>query len=182
MLAAILNSRREAFNFQASEQQLLQNSAGGMDDPVAEITEAINRCAGASTADEQILAFHQHFLKHASFLHPLCYVPSRPDSRRHIIGIFMFYRSVVYETHFDVTHIAFDERPNGKEGKLFVDLLQTPKFRLWTTFTGFAPTIPMHIFFDVEKHEGKWWIVAEEDVIQPMVRLARLDDVMLADV
>lgn len=148
-----------------------------MDNPVKEISLAINLCAGASSADRQVSAFHKYFTPDASFLHPLCYVPARPDSRKRVIGIYLFYRAMVPETHFNVKHVAFDERIPGAEGHLFVELVQTPSLRLVSYLTGWRPNVPMHINFQVvksnanedDKTKTKWLISAQEDAVQPLV-------------
>ena len=97
-----------------------------MENPLKEISTAINLCAGAASADEQIDAFQHYFTKDASFLHPLCYVPPGPDSRKRVIGIYLFYRSVAWKTSFEVQAVAMDE----KTLHLYVDLIQRPYIRL----------------------------------------------------
>lgn len=175
-----------------------------MDDPAAEIGHAINACAGAPSADAQITAFLTYFHPEASFVHPLCYVPSRhassspqhknspsfrkdsafsllhhwyhSDSRSRIIGIYLFYRGAVPITSFEVNNVAFDEKFPGEKGHVFVELVQRPYLRgISWLFGGWTPAVEMHINFDVVKQsteqDGKWLIVKQEDVIQPMVRL-----------
>ncbi|MCJ1300872.1 hypothetical protein MMC08_003671 [Hypocenomyce scalaris] len=61
-----------------------------MEDPIRDIETAINLCAGAESADQQINAFEHYFTTDASFLHPMCYVPPGPDSRKRVIGIFLY--------------------------------------------------------------------------------------------
>ena len=95
-----------------------------------------------------------------------------------MIGIFLFYRAVVPQTYFDIEYVAFDERTPGVEGHLFVELFQTPSFRVITWLTGWKPRIPMHIHFHLtksnlneeDKTKRKWLIDSQEDVIQPLVR------------
>ena len=148
-----------------------------MDDPIKDISRAINLCAGATSADDQVDAFHKYFSPNASFLHPLCYVPSRPNSRKRVIGIYLFYRAVIPETHFDVKYVAFDEKIPGVEGHLFVNLVQTPSLRIITPLTGWTPSVPMHINFHLiksnanERHKAKtkWLVDAQEDAVQPLV-------------
>lgn len=60
-----------------------------MDNPLKEIVVAITACAGAANADAQVDAFNHYFTADASFLHPLCYVPPRPDSLQRVIGIYL---------------------------------------------------------------------------------------------
>jgi hypothetical protein len=153
-----------------------------MNDPVKDIKQAIDACAAAASADEQIDAFHKYFHPNASFIHPLCYIPQGPDSRKRVIGIFLFYRAVIPQTHFDLSYVAFDEKTPGKEGHLFVELVQTPTLRFVTFLTGFRPSVPMHIHFHVVKSSAnesdetrtKWLIDDQEDVVQPLVRLQDL--------
>jgi hypothetical protein len=137
-----------------------------MNDPVAEIPTAINLCAGAGDADSQVSAFHKYFTPDASFLHPLCYVPSRPHSLQRVIGIFLFYRGVIPHARFDIQAVAFDAR----SGKLFVQLLQSPWIRGWSwIFCGWRPVVPIHIIFHLRRVNGKWYIDEEENTVQPMV-------------
>lgn len=105
-----------------------------MEHPLKEISTAINRCAGAESADKQIDAFQHYFTKDASFLHPLCYVPSGYDSRRRVIGIYLFYRAVCWKTSFEVQTTALDD----KTLHLYVDLIQRPHIR----FVPFVPAVP----------------------------------------
>jgi hypothetical protein len=150
-----------------------------MDNPVKDIAAAIDACAAAPTADSQIDALLKYFTPNASFLHPACYVPPGLDSRKRVIGIFLFYRAMIPRTHFDIKYVAFDEKTRGEEGHLFVELVQTPTLRFVTFLTGWRPSVPMHIHFHVVKStindngpggsEGKWLIDAQEDAIQPMV-------------
>ncbi|KAI9729188.1 MAG: hypothetical protein M1834_007095 [Cirrosporium novae-zelandiae] len=136
-----------------------------MNNPITEIVTAIDHCAGARNADEQVTAFHRYFTTDASFLHPLCYVPSGKDSRKRFIGIFLFYRSVISKATFDITSVAFNE----EKGMLYVDLIQMPSFRVvsWLLW-GWTPKVPMHIIFHLRKEDGKWRIDSEEDVVQPL--------------
>ena len=60
-----------------------------MDDPLHGIPTAIAACAGAADPDAQVSAFNRYFTTDASFLHPLCYVPSGEDSLRRVIGIYL---------------------------------------------------------------------------------------------
>jgi len=105
-----------------------------MENPLEEISTAINLCAGAVSADAQIVAFQHYFTKDASFLHPLCFVPPGTDSRRRVIGIYLFYRSVCPKTSFEVQTTALDE----KTLHLYVDLIQRPHIR----FVPFVPAVP----------------------------------------
>ena len=130
----------------------------------------------ASSADDQVDAFHKYFSPDASFIHPLCYVPSRPSSRKRVIGIYLFYRAVIPETHFDVKYVAIDEKIPGVEGHLFVNPIQTPSLRIITPLTGWKPSVLMHINFhliksnanECHKAKTKWLIDAQEDAVQPL--------------
>lgn len=135
-----------------------------MDDPVREIGPVINLCAGAKTADLQITAFERFFTTDSSFLHPLCYVPSGNDSRKRVIGIYLFYRAVVPKTSFEVQTTALD--PNTLH--LYVDLIQRPEIRIWRIFN--VPDVPMHIHFQLRKVGDKYYIKSQEDLIQMRVR------------
>lgn len=97
-----------------------------MEHPTREISTAINRCAGASSADFQINAFEHYFTRDATFLHPLCYVPKGEDSRRRIIGIYLFYRALIPKTSFEVQSTSLDE----KTLHLYVDLIPRPEMRV----------------------------------------------------
>lgn len=134
-----------------------------MDDPTTEIPTAINRCAGALSPDAQITAFEHYFTPDSSFLHPLCYVPSGHDSRRRIIGIYLFYRGIIPKTSFEIQHVALDERTLH----LYVGLIQRPEVLLMRTF--FVPAVPMHIHFHLRKVGGKYYIDSQEDLIQARV-------------
>jgi hypothetical protein len=142
-----------------------------MNDPIAEIPSAINACAAASTADSQIAAFHKYCLPTTSFLHPMCYVASGSNSLEKVIEIYQFYRSVIPATSFEVLSVAFDEQ----KGQLFVKLVQRPKLRF--TPGWLRVELPMLICFTVVKREedgdgeGRWFIGAIEDFVQPMVSL-----------
>ncbi|KAI9742356.1 MAG: actin organization and endocytosis protein [Claussenomyces sp. TS43310] len=139
-----------------------------MESPIEEISTAIDLCAGAANADIQVSAFHKYFTEDASFLHPLCLVPSRPDSRKRLIGVYLFYRAVVPATHFDIQYIGFDEK-TADEGHVWVDLHQTPQLRMVSWATGWVPRVPMHINFQLRRGgDGKWYISRQEDLIQPL--------------
>jgi hypothetical protein len=140
-----------------------------MEDPIAEISTAIDLRAGSNSADAQVTAFYGYFTPDAGFLHPLCFVPSRTDSRKRVIGIFLFYRGVVLETWFEIQAIAFDER----NGRLLVDLLQSPYIRFVSyLFWGWRPVVTILIDFHLRKMKWKWYIDAKEDVVQPMVSIS----------
>lgn len=144
-----------------------------MDNPTAEIATAINRCAGADTADNQITAFEHYFTTDSSFLHPLCYVPSGHDSRKRIIGIYLFYRGVVPNTSFEIQTTALDP----KTLHLYVDLIQRPEVRIWRLFQ--VPTVPMHIHFQLRKVGDKYYIKSQEDLIQMRVSARLPSDLSL---
>jgi hypothetical protein len=129
-----------------------------MDNPVAEIPDVINLCAGADSADNQVTVFHRVFTRDASFLHPLCYVPLRPDPLKRVIGIFLLYRAVIPHAKFDIQAVSFDERSE----MLFVHLLWSPWIRLVSLVTlGWRPAVPMHIIFHLRKMKDKWCIDAQ---------------------
>ena len=135
-----------------------------MDNPPAEIADAINACAAAANPDSQIEAFNNYFTPDASFIHPACYVPSAPDSLKRVIGIYIFYRIAIPHTAFTIQSVGWDE----DSGKLFVDLIQHPWMRGTTWITGWRPTIEMHVHLWLRKNdEGKWRIYKQEDTIQP---------------
>lgn len=131
-----------------------------MQNPETEISTAINLCAGAPDADIQISAFHKYMDSDHSFLHPLCYVPPGPDSLKRVVGIFMFYRGIIWKTKFTVKTCAFDKRTNN----LYVDLTQEPCFR----GISWAPAVPMHCHFKLRWHEdvALYKIIYHEDIVQ----------------
>lgn len=134
-----------------------------MDKPPAQIARAIDLCAGAATADSQITAFEHYFTPSASFLHPLCYVPSGPDSRRRIIGIYLFYRGLIPHTSFEIQHVAFDKQTNH----IYVGLIQRPE--IWGLRAIWVPEVPMHIHFHLREVGGRYYIDAQEDLVQARV-------------
>lgn len=134
-----------------------------MDDPIVEIPTAINRCAGALSADSQITTFEHYFTTDSSFLHPLCYVPHSHDSRRRIIGIYLFYRGIIPKTNFEVQHVAFDEQSNH----LYVGLIQRPE--IWGLRMFLVPAVEMRIHFHVRKVGKKWLIDEQDDLVQARV-------------
>lgn len=136
-----------------------------MDDPLAEIATAIDRCAAAPSPDDQAAAFKHYFVPDSTFSHPLCYVGRSADSRSIITEIYFFYRSVIPETSFEVVAKAWD--PEALH--LFVRLIQRPKFLIVGRF--WVPELPMLIHFTLVRREddGKFLIRDLEDLIQPRV-------------
>jgi hypothetical protein len=86
-----------------------------------------------------------------------------------VIEIYQFYRSVIPATNFEILSIAFDEQ----RGQLFVKLIQRPKLRFNPSWIPVA--LPMLICFTLVKREydgeGRYYIDAIEDFVQPMVSL-----------
>ena len=139
-----------------------------MNDPPGEVEQAINAIAAAPDPDSQVKAIKHYFTEDASFVYPICYVPSAPNSISLIIAIYIFYRIAIPITAFTVTSIGWDE----SNGKLFVDLIQYPWMRGTTWLTGWRPAVEMHVHLWLRKGEDdKWRISKQEDTIQPFTFL-----------
>ncbi|QIW98128.1 hypothetical protein AMS68_003646 [Peltaster fructicola] len=132
-----------------------------MDNPEAEIMDAIDLVAAAESAETQLASIEKYFTPDASFLHPLCYVPSSAQSRARLAMIYQCYRGFIPRTSFKYNAVAWNE----KSGTLFVDLIQYPELRLLDWFV--VPAVPMRIYLHLRKEDSKWRIDRQEDLIQP---------------
>ena len=152
-----------------------------MDNPLNEIRDAINLCAGASSPDVQVASIIHYFTPSASFIYPVVRISPSAASRKKIIRIYLFYRAAIPETCFEIQHAAFDEHEKGRTGHLFVKLVQRPYLRGVSWLCQWRPKVEMHIEFDLvkEKREGedeeKWRINRQEDLVQPLVRRENME-------
>ncbi|KAG5916857.1 hypothetical protein E4U42_007468 [Claviceps africana] len=102
-----------------------------MEHPVREIASVITTLTTGSPRQQQDV-LDEYFLPNASFLHPICYVPSFTkgrlaplapsiDSRWVILCIYRWYRTMSPTIDIGVDSAVFDQ----KTGQLFVNIHQT---------------------------------------------------------
>lgn len=96
-----------------------------MEDPASEISGIIhNLCEAPSVVQRKTI--ETYFLPDASFVHPFCYLPSSPTSRKRLLGIYQFYKILSPQVRIDIHEVTYHPSPGSDPNRasMYVDMSQ----------------------------------------------------------
>ncbi|TFK94465.1 hypothetical protein K466DRAFT_535726 [Polyporus arcularius HHB13444] len=91
-----------------------------MEDPANEITNVITLLTAAVNPEIQKAAVLKYYARDMSFRHPLCIVPSAPNSRDAMLSILQWYRILSPMIKGNVSSVTYDEEKHI----VFLDVTQ----------------------------------------------------------
>ncbi|KAI0631502.1 hypothetical protein C8Q77DRAFT_1127228 [Trametes polyzona] len=138
-----------------------------MENPATEIVNVTTLVTAAINPEIQKAAVLKYYAPDASFRHPLCAVPSGPNSRASILSILRWYRIMSPVLSVRATSVTYDEAKH----EVFLDVTQTFHIR-WSPLKPAPARLLVHLTLRPEPSptdpsKTVYVIAAHEDFYHP---------------
>ncbi|KAI0338699.1 hypothetical protein BDW22DRAFT_1409365 [Trametopsis cervina] len=151
-----------------------------MQNPEKEIAEVVSLVTAAINPEVQQASVLRYYAPDASFRHPLCTVPSAPNSRDKILGILQWYRVMSPVLKIEADQVTYDE---GKK-QLFIDAVQEFHIR-WSPLRAAPARLIVHLTLRPSDEDPNLFVIAQHEdfyhpedlaalVVPPLIPLVRL--------
>jgi len=131
-----------------------------MQHPGSEISTIVNLMCCAVNPEVQKQTILKYFTPNASFRHPICCVPSAPDSVHSILGIYQWYRILSPSIRLSVNRIVYDK----VQGQIFLEVSQEFHIR-FSPFRPAASRLITHL--SLVQKDDLYYISSQEDFYHP---------------
>ncbi|KAH6902589.1 hypothetical protein BKA70DRAFT_1567719 [Coprinopsis sp. MPI-PUGE-AT-0042] len=127
-----------------------------MEEPRIDIRRVILELTTTSLPEVQAQAVERYMTRDVSFLHPVCWVRSGPNSRDTLLKVYQWYRILSPKVEVNINNIVYD----SQRETLYLDLTQS--FKLF--FIPFSPA-PARLltWLQLRKIDNLYYISEQED-------------------